>query len=317
MMTNKITIMIPTYNQAQYIKNTIDSVLMQNYSNLEIIVSDDSTDNLTNELIQNQYSSELETDKIRYYHNIPSLGRVKNYYTTLYERASGDYVLNLDGDDWLSDPNYISESIAILDNNPDVMATMARKQHYYELKNEFTDSKGFSHLKGIVSGNEYVWETILGKAEFNHLTVVYRRSEAIDNDFYTLNNTASDADSIFRLISEHKIALIDKCVGVWRLHEKNATFTERKKTNYDELFEFEVNVYKLASYKHKKEYPYKIWMKMWKTQTVIHYLIFLLREKDKDIFRFITYLLRKEKNLLVFLPIYIFYKKISQQGKLL
>jgi glycosyltransferase involved in cell wall biosynthesis len=308
--------MIPTYNQSNYIQNTIESALAQNYPNLEIIISDDSTDDLTENLVNERYQNELLTRKISYYHNRPSLGRVNNYHKTLYEYSSGDYVLNLDGDDWLSDPNYISECVAILDNNPDVMATMARKQHYYELKNEFTDSKNFSHLKGIVSGNEYVWETILGKAEFNHLTVVYRRSEAIDNDFYTLNNTASDADSIFRLVSEHKIALIDKCVGVWRIHDKNATFTERKKTNYDELFEFEVNVYKLASHKHKKEYPYKIWMKMWKTQTVIHYLIFLLREKDKDIFRFTTYLLKKEKNLLIFLPIYIFYKKISQQGKL-
>ncbi len=42
----KITIMIPTYNQAKYISKAIESALSIDYQNLEVIVSDDcSTDN--------------------------------------------------------------------------------------------------------------------------------------------------------------------------------------------------------------------------------------------------------------------------------
>ena len=42
----------------------------------------------------------LNTSKIK------NLGRVGNYRKTLYEYSSGDYVLNLDGDDWLLDTNF-------------------------------------------------------------------------------------------------------------------------------------------------------------------------------------------------------------------
>lgn len=309
----KITIMIPTYNQSQYIKNTIDSVLSQNYPNMEIIISDDSTNFDTRDIIESNYLYELNNKKLFYFHNKISLGRVKNYHKTLYENATGEYVLNLDGDDWLTDNGYISESINILDKNPNVMATIARKMTFYEDVNLFEESKNFANLLGIVKGNDYIWQTILGKAEFNHLTVVYRREEALKNNFYTLDDTASDADSIFRLIAEYDIALINKFVGVWRVHYKNATFVERKKENFKDLFKFEENIYTQLSLKFNKTFPFEKWMKMWKIQTIIHYLIFLFKNKDSDMLKFIIYLLMHEKITLLFLPKYIFYKKIIKK----
>lgn len=306
----KVTVMIPTYNQSQYIKNTIDSVLSQNYTNLEIIVSDDSTNFDTKDIIESNFAYELKNNKLFYFHNKLSLGRVQNYHKTLYENATGEYVINLDGDDWLTDNEYILESVVILDENPNVMATMAKKKTFYEDINLYENSKNFGNLSNIVKGNDYIWQTILGNVEFNHLTVVYRREIALQNNFYTLDDTASDADSIFRLIAEYDIALVDKFVGVWRVHYKNATFVERKKEKFKDLFVFEENVYKYLSLKFNKTSPYKLWMKMWKLQTVIHYFIFLFKCKDNDLLRFLMYILLYEKKLLLFLPKYIYYKKI-------
>ena len=58
----KVTIMIPTYNQAKYISKAIESALNIDYSNIEVIVSDDcSTDN-TEEVI----SKYLEDNRFKY-----------------------------------------------------------------------------------------------------------------------------------------------------------------------------------------------------------------------------------------------------------
>ena len=58
-MNPKISVVIPSYNRAHYIKKTIDSVLEQKRDDIEIIFVDvGSTDN-TRELVQNKYGDEL------------------------------------------------------------------------------------------------------------------------------------------------------------------------------------------------------------------------------------------------------------------
>ena len=47
----KVTIMIPVYNQARYIREAIDSALMQTYSNLEVIVGDDASTDATAKIV--------------------------------------------------------------------------------------------------------------------------------------------------------------------------------------------------------------------------------------------------------------------------
>ena len=56
----KVTIMIPTFNQAAFIGEAIDSALAQTYSNLEIIVGDDASTDATPQILAKITDSRFE-----------------------------------------------------------------------------------------------------------------------------------------------------------------------------------------------------------------------------------------------------------------
>ena len=98
-MTPVVSIIIPTYNRAHLIGETLDSVIAQTFSNWECIVVDDGSKDYTNELLD-FYS---EKDPRIYFYHRPSNRRkganaCRNYG---FELSKGKYVQWLDSDDIL------------------------------------------------------------------------------------------------------------------------------------------------------------------------------------------------------------------------
>ena len=71
-----VSILIPTYNRPHYFQLALKSALAQTYPNIEIIIGDDSTDNLTEELVRQSYLPMYKN--IIYIRNSPSLGQFQN-----------------------------------------------------------------------------------------------------------------------------------------------------------------------------------------------------------------------------------------------
>ena len=94
----KVSIIIPVYNVAPYVEECIQSVLRQDYKNLEIIIIDDcGTDNsmeLVEELVKN---SSRDIVILKHDYN-KGLSAARN---TGIRRATGDYIFFLDSDDFI------------------------------------------------------------------------------------------------------------------------------------------------------------------------------------------------------------------------
>ena len=87
----KISIIIPVYNTAKYLKRCLDSVLAQSYKDFEmVIINDGSTDN--SEQIINEYKDKYP-DLISYYNK-----STRNFGI---EKAKGEYIMFLDSDDYI------------------------------------------------------------------------------------------------------------------------------------------------------------------------------------------------------------------------
>lgn len=103
-MNSKISVIIPVYNTSRCLKKCLNSVLSQDYKNLEVIlVNDSSTDDSLK--ICKKYADLDQRIKI--------IDKKKNEGLELARKsglnlASGDYIMHIDSDDWLDNPRVIS-----------------------------------------------------------------------------------------------------------------------------------------------------------------------------------------------------------------
>ena len=106
-----VTVVIPTYNRADYIAETIESVLSQTYRNIEVIVIDDGSTDGTAQVVapfipRVSYVQQENAER----------GASRNHGLRL---ARGKYVAFLDSDDvWL--PTKVADDVAYLEARPDV-----------------------------------------------------------------------------------------------------------------------------------------------------------------------------------------------------
>ena len=239
-----ISILIPAFNQPQYIQQAVKSALDQDYGQLEVIVCDDSTDQKTMDNIQ----PFLSDSRFVYHKNKKRLGRVANYRKLLFELAKGEWVLMLDGDDYLTDPKYISKAVRLIRQNESLVLVGAGTKVLNESSGEQTSS-GLGDSNLIFDGKE-IFSKFQGLP--NHQTDIYNRRIACELDFYRDPSTASDSESLYRLCLRGKVAYLAETAAVWRVHDSNTTYSRKINTQVKELV-FIDNVYDEAvNYLDKK-----------------------------------------------------------------
>lgn len=225
----KVTIGIPTYNQANLLACTIESALAQDYPNLEVIVADDASTDETPRAV----APFLGDPRLKYVRNPQNLGRVANYRNTLYEHATGEWYLNLDGDDYLVDPRFLSDSLEALPRYPGTVLitwgalTLDHGRCWYGRPTmeewEYRD------------GTEFFLEWDYTKTTVPHLSSLYKRSVAVGIDFYREDILYTDGESLKRLALQGGVLLSGRIAGVWRGHEGNASKSLEPKSHAENI----------------------------------------------------------------------------------
>lgn len=214
-----VSIMIPTYNQSEYITTTVQSALGQTYKNIEVIVSDDASTDNTPDVLGRLYDSRLKVSR-----NTRNLTRVGNYRRCLYELAGGEWVLMLDGDDYLYDPAYIERAINLTEQKQGidlVFSNILRRRD--NLGGVLEIDSANKRIPPLIDGQDLFLMLADNNVSIFHCTTLFRRQKAVDLDFYRENILSSDWESIHRYILTGKVAHIDMIASVWRYHENNAT----------------------------------------------------------------------------------------------
>lgn len=126
----KISVIIPVYNDEKYLAQCLDSVLRQTYSNLEIILVDDGSTDSTPELCE-KYREKYDNIRILHKKN----GGVGSSRNAGLEMATGEYILFVDHDDLLSE-THIEELYNLLKkNNADI--AVGNFNHFIEGKRAY------------------------------------------------------------------------------------------------------------------------------------------------------------------------------------
>lgn len=126
-MNKLVSVIIPAYNVERYIEECLNSIINQNYANCEIIViNDGSTDNTLN--VIKEFA--IKDNRIKII-NKSNTGVSDTRNCGLYE-AKGDYIVFVDGDDYLA-KDYLSYMLNLIDNNG---ADFALSLNCFTYKNE-------------------------------------------------------------------------------------------------------------------------------------------------------------------------------------
>ena len=92
----KVSIIIPVYNVESYLKKCIDSILLQTYTNFELILIDDGSTDQSYEICD-EYS--LNDKRIKVIHKInEGVSKARNLGLSI---STGDYICFVDSDDWI------------------------------------------------------------------------------------------------------------------------------------------------------------------------------------------------------------------------
>lgn len=135
--TPLISVMVLAYNHAPYLRQAIESVLMQECSyDYEIVISDDySTDDTRLVCLELQKE---HPEKIRLILNEKNKGVIENYFDTM-SLCKGKYIADCSGDDYWISSTKLQKQVDILEQNDDVVLVHTNWKNYLQSRNIFVN----------------------------------------------------------------------------------------------------------------------------------------------------------------------------------
>jgi len=109
----KVSICIPAYLQTTFLTKTLDSILVQDYKDFEVIITDDSPDDTVKKLVERYDFG----GRLRYIKNQVRKGTPANWNEAI-SFATGDYIKIMHHDDWFTQSSSLQEFVDLLDRNP-------------------------------------------------------------------------------------------------------------------------------------------------------------------------------------------------------
>lgn len=206
-----LSVIIPTYNRAQFIEESVRSVLNQSIdTELELIVVDDGSTDDTENILKQKFGS-----NIQYFKNKPS-GRPAVPRNFGIKRASHDIIAFQDSDDiWTKDK--LAQQLPLMEDSNIALSyggvTVLNNQ---QATQEITPSQKFA------SGS--IFEKLLNENFISTLTVMCRKSclqeVGLFNESQALTGV-EDYELWLRIAMEHEVAYAPKILAKYRQHDTN------------------------------------------------------------------------------------------------
>lgn len=245
-----VSIFMITYNHEGYIRQAIDSVLMQQVRfDYELVIGEDCSTDGTAEIVR--YYAERHPGKIKAILNRENMGQVANAIQ-VFKSCTGEYIAFLEGDDYWTDPQKLQKQVDFLEKNPGYGLVHTDLDHLlmekgkliknYNKVNKITIPEGDIFYK-ILNPNNYIIKTV---------TALLRRKTLFENfnfDVPLSRGWKLNDLSMWLTISKHsKVGYIPESTATYRVFKESASQTD----DVYRKFEFHKSVFDIRFYYWEK-----------------------------------------------------------------
>ena len=241
-MQKLVSIGIPTYNRPLELERCVRNLLNQTYKNIEILISDN---NSNNKLCKVLYSSDLfKNPKIKIYFNKQNLGVLKNTHN-IFLKAKGEYFCWISDDDWRSEI-FIEEMVKQLEKLGEGYICFSK---YIEVENDCRQSS--SHLKikdnlKLLKSNSkfirkiyyYLLDSANGKCNLFYSLIPTKELRKINFIRASNNwkNLSMDSNIIQLLLNRNKVHITNYLLASLTVKNKKYYLTRANKKQKKSLF---------------------------------------------------------------------------------
>ena len=249
-----ISVLVPAYNHDKYVKETLNSIVEDEYPNKElIIINDGSTDN-TNSIIEEWIKT--QKDKISITYKSRSNKGVTKTLNDLIDLSSGEYILFIHSDDYLL-PDGIMKRYNYLQNHTEKLAVFADCIIINKDDNKIHES-GLSDLY-FANKKKYINAESLKKEIITNWSVpggtIMVKKSAYDFFRYNEDFIIEDLDFYLFFASQNLIGFLDEKVSAYRVHGENTCMRDE---NWIRVKKNIINSYK-RNLKHY-DFKFKLWI---------------------------------------------------------
>jgi glycosyltransferase involved in cell wall biosynthesis len=208
------SVMIPTYNCSKYLKETLQSVLLQAESpaKMQITVIDDcSTDDDVEAIV-----NEIGKGRIEFFRQPQNAGSLRNFETCI-NMSRGEWIHILHGDDFVK-PGFYTEIEELFKSNPSVGAAFTSLSDIDEKGNVITPFRLVQNHKGMVDD----WLYKIARNQFIQVcAIVVKRSVYEDLGSFYAVHYGEDWEMWARMAAWYPVAYSPKDLASYRVHSTN------------------------------------------------------------------------------------------------
>ena len=225
-----VSVVIPTYNHAYFLKQAIDSVLNQDYPNIELIVLDDGSTDKTIEILE-KYENQF------YWETQINIGQSATLNKG-WNKSKGDILAYLSADDLLL-PGAISRSVDCLIKNPEAVLCYC----------DFNLIDPNSRIVRRVSAPEYDYMEMVTKFICAPSAgAFFWRTSFLKTGGWNINiHRFPDFDCWLRLGLQGKFIRIPDALAAFRVHDGSQSFSETPIHRAEEALKVITNFYSLVN----------------------------------------------------------------------
>lgn len=212
-----VSVVMPVFNGETYIRQTIDSILTQTYRNIEFIILNDGSGDLTEQIILDYTDS-----RIRHVKHTKNMGLTHSLNNGI-SLSKGDYIARIDADD-IADPRRIEQQVEFLLSHPDhgmcgtfyqVIDSMGNIVEQVDLPSTDMEAKTF-----LLFDNCFCHSSIMIKAPLIR-ELRYREEYQVCEDY----------DLWYRTSQRAKVSNIPVYATSYRIHAKKSSLAKKRFPN--------------------------------------------------------------------------------------